>query len=126
MVTIKKIFVVDDDAMFAEMLREFLARNVGYSVLVYNTGEDCVAAISQNPDVIILDYYLNSVSINAADGMKILEQIKKQKPNVHVIMLSSQESYGTALKTITKGAEQYVIKGKEAFDEIANIISQMD
>lgn len=125
MAATKKIFLVDDDTMFAEMLREFLSRNAEYTVQVFYTGEDCVAALSQSPNVIVLDYYLNSVSKNAADGMKILEQIKKQNPNVHVIMLSSQESYGTALKTITKGAEQYVIKGKETFDEIANIITQM-
>jgi two-component system OmpR family response regulator len=122
----KKIFIVDDDVMFTEMLRDYLGKRAEYEIQVFNTGEDCLKQLSANPDVIILDYYLNSVSKDAANGMQILEAIKKQNPQVHVVMLSSQERYGIALQTITKGAEQYVIKGKDVFEEIENIVSQLD
>jgi len=37
-------------------------------------------------------------------------------------MLSSQESYSTAARTIQKGAEHYVIKDNEAFQKIADLI----
>ena len=122
----KKIFIVDDDEMFTLMLSTQLRRNEQNTVRVFGTGEACLSALSENPDIILLDFNLNSVSKNAADGMQILQAIKKQNRHIHVIMLSSQESYGTALKTITKGAEQYVIKGKEAFEEIENIIRRLN
>ena len=122
----KKIFIVDDDEMFKLLLSTHLRRNEQNTVKVFSTGEACLDALSENPDIIILDYNLNSVAHNAADGMQILKAIKKQNHRIHVIMLSSQESYGTALKTITKGAEQYVMKGKAALEEIENIVARLN
>jgi hypothetical protein len=37
-------------------------------------------------------------------------------------MLSSQKSYGTAIKSIMYGAVYYVIKGQDAFEEIFDVI----
>jgi DNA-binding NtrC family response regulator len=54
--------------------------------------------------------------------MDILKAIKDKNKALPVIMLSSQKSYTTAAKTIMHGAVHYVIKGKEAFDEIFQLI----
>jgi DNA-binding NarL/FixJ family response regulator len=121
-VTPKKIFIVDDDAMLAEALTDFLTRKTSHRIQVFSTGEECLNHLAEKPDVIILDYYLNTVEKDAANGMEILQVIKKHYPELHVIMLSSQERYAIALQTIQKGAEQYVIKDEEAFGKIASII----
>ena len=42
-----------------------------------------------------------------------------------VIMLSSQAQYGIALQTVQKGAEQYVLKGRDQFDQIDRIVQEM-
>jgi len=122
----KKIFVVDDDPLMAEALQDYLTRKIPHQVLSFKTGEECLNCIDEKPDVVVLDYYLNSVSKDAANGMEILEQIKKHYPDIHVIMLSSLERYGTAMQTIQKGAEQYVIKDDKAFEKIAIIISEFE
>ena len=121
----QKIFIVDDDELFLLALKDYLTRNVNHQVTVFKTGEECLEHISEKPDVIILDYYLNSVSRNAANGMEILETIKKHYPDIHIIMMSSQEKYGIAAQTIVRGAEQYVIKDRDAFEEIDDIIKDM-
>ena len=118
----KKIFIVDDDAMLSEALTDYLTRKVPHNITSFSTGEDCLLHIAEEPDVIILDYYLNAVDKNAANGMEILQTIKSNFPQIQVIMLSSQERYGLAMQTIQKGAEEYVIKDKDAFEEIARII----
>ena len=115
----KKIFVVDDDEMLSAALEDYLTRKIPHQVSVFNTGEDCLKHLSDEPDIIILDYNLNSVFKDAANGMKILEAIKKEDRNIRVIIPSSQEAYGTALQTITRGAEQYIIKDEDAFEKIA-------
>ena len=115
----KKIFVVDDDEMMSVALEDFLTRKTHHDVHLFNTGEACLEHLDEQPDIIILDYNLNSVYKDAANGMKILEAIKKEDRSIRVIMLSSQEAYGTALQTITKGAEEYVIKAQDAFEKIA-------
>jgi len=123
--TPKKIFVVDDDPMLTLALEDYLTRKVPHQVTVFDTGEACLNNLSVKPDVIILDYYLNSVHKEAANGMEILQAIKKESPDSHVIMLSSQERYGVAMQTLIKGAEQYVIKDESAFEKIATMIDAM-
>lgn len=122
----RKIFIVDDDPMLTEALTDYLTRKVPNEIHTFRTGEECLKHLYELPDIIILDYYLNSVQRDAADGLEILQLIRKTNPHIHVIMLSNQEKYSTALNSIQKGAEQYVIKDDEAFQKIADLISEME
>jgi two-component system, OmpR family, response regulator len=122
----KKIFLVDDDEMLASALQDYLTRKVPHNIAIYNTGEECLKHLSEKPDIIILDYYLNTVSKDAANGMEILQTIKKHAPGTAVIMLSSQERYGIAMQTLQKGAEQYVIKDEKAFEKIAEMVEEIN
>lgn len=121
----KKIFIVDDDIMLTEALTDYLTRKTPHTIHVFHTGEECLTNLSEHPDIVILDYYLNTVQKDAANGMEILTGIRKQDKHIHVIMLSSQERYGIALQTIQKGAEQYVIKDTDSFQKIAEMIEEM-
>ena len=121
----KHIFIVDDNEMFSSMLNVHLSENPAFQISSFGTGEECLKNLFQNPDVIILVYNLNDIYKEAANGLEILEEIKKHKNPVHVIMLSSQKRYGVAAQTISKGAEQYVIKDDNAFDNIDKILEDI-
>ena len=121
----KKIFIIDDDLMLTEALRDYLTRTIPHDVKAFHTGEESLKHLTEKPDVIILDYYLNTVQKDAANGLEVLEMIKKNYPLVHIIMLSSQERYGVAMRTIQKGAEQYVIKDENAFEKIAQMVDAL-
>ena len=116
------IFIVDDDELTSTMLSDHLKENPVNEVTIFSTGEDCLRNLTLDPDVIILDYTLNANIQGAADGLQILEHIKKIDTDVRVIMLSSQDDYGKALQTIMKGAHEYVIKDEEAFKRIDHIL----
>jgi two-component system, OmpR family, response regulator len=118
---VKKIFVVDDDEMMSMALEDYLTRNSMHEIHLFSTGEECIRSLRMQPDVIILDYNLNTVQKDAADGMKILEAIKELNRNIVVILFSAQDAYSVALKSINKGATEYVIKDKDAFEKIATI-----
>lgn len=120
----QKIFIVDDDTMLTEAIKDRLTRNIPHTISVFHTGEECLKHLYDRPDVIVLDYYLNTVNKDAANGIEILKAIKKHDPAIHVILLSSQEHYGIAVQTIQKGAEHYVIKDENAFEKIALLISE--
>ena len=113
---------MDDDEMLTEALSDFLTRKINHDISVFYTGEELIKHIFEKPDVIILDYYLNSVNKDAANGLEILETIHEHLDNIRVIMLSNQESYVTATQTIQKGAMQYIIKDEDAFQKIADSI----
>ena len=119
-----KIFIVDDEPLLSEMLTDYLKdQNPGLSIKSFPTGEDCLKNLYENPDAVILDYHLNSKEKDALNGVDILKEIKKQNKSLPVIMLSSQEKYSIATKTIMHGAVHYVIKGKDAFNEIYELIN---
>jgi DNA-binding NarL/FixJ family response regulator len=122
----KKIFVVEDNEMMAMALEDFLTRETMHEIVLFGTGEDCLKQLRQQPDVVILDYNLNSENKDAQNGMQILEEIKRINKYIHVIMLSSQDAYGTALQTIRKGAEEYVIKDEDAFSKIVALIDGLN
>jgi len=119
----KNIFVVDDDPMVTESMKDYLTDYFGHNVTVFSTGEECLANLDDNPDFIILDYYLNSVKKDAADGMEILQFIKVNYPGIRIIMLSSLEKYSFAMQTVQQGAEKYVVKDRDAFEKIAEIVN---
>jgi len=125
MAKVKSIFVVDDNKMFAQMMKDHLNENPQLKVNVYHTGEDCLKNLYLGPDVIILDYNLNDESKEAKNGLEILAEIKKEVPSPHVIILSSQERYGIALETISKGAEQYIIKDDKAFENVDSYLKDL-
>lgn len=117
------IFIVDDEPLLSEMLTDYLKeKNVGFNIKSFPTGEACLQSLEEQPDAIVLDYYLNSKEKDAANGIDILKEIKKRNKTLPVIMLSSQKSYGTATQTIMYGAVHYVIKGQDAFEEIFQLI----
>jgi len=118
-----KVFIVDDEPLLNEMLTDYLMeRYSGFQIQTFPTGEECLKCLHEEPDAVILDYYLNSKEKGAANGIDILKEIKSQKKSIPVVMLSSQKSYGTASKTIMYGAIHYVVKGQDAFDEIYELL----
>lgn len=116
--TAKKIFVVDDDEMLSMALEDFLERKTNHEIHLFNTGEDCLEHLEEQPDIIILDYNLNSVKKDAANGLVILEAIKKKNEDVKIVMLSSQEATWIILQTVKMGAAEYVVKDENAFERI--------
>jgi two-component system response regulator AtoC len=123
MPAIHKIFIVDDDDFYRQMLTDSLSSNPQYVISSFATGEECIQHLTElAPDIIILDYTLNEVHRDAKNGLEILQEIRKILPAAHVIMLSGQNKYGVALKTIAGGAEHYVIKDKDSFEAIAGIL----
>ncbi len=121
----KQIFIVDDNVMFAEMLYDHLCRYPGFEIKRFGTGEECLNNLHLNPDLIILDYYLNDAYKDAANGLQILHEISNKKSDAQVIMLSSQQKYGVAAQTISQGAKHYVIKDENAFQNIDRILKEI-
>jgi two-component system, OmpR family, response regulator len=117
-----KIFLVDDDALFLKLLALEFQQNPDFEVFTYSTGELCIAHLSQNPDVIILDYHLNGIDTQAMTGIENLDKIKAYDANITVLMLSSQEKREEALNCMAHKALDYVVKSETAFLRLQNVI----
>jgi two-component system, OmpR family, response regulator len=111
----KKIFIVDDDPVLAEMLKDHLAKMTNYDIRIFETGEDCLSALGEQPGIIFLDYYLNSVNRDAMNGLEVLQEIKEKDPDAEVVILSGQDKIEVAVKTMQYGAFDYIVKGESSF-----------
>lgn len=109
------IFIVDDDPVLAEMLKDHLSKMTSYQIKIFETGEDCLNHIQEKPGIVFLDFYLNSVNKDAMDGLDVLQEIKKIDPEIDVVMLSGQDKIEVAVKTMQYGAFDYIVKGESSF-----------
>ncbi len=118
-----KLFLVDDDALFLKSLEIDFAEQGGYEVETFSTGEQCLRNISYNPDIVVLDYHLDSIVGGAMNGIEILDKLKESHPNIPVVMLSSQDNIEIAVKCIHHKAYDYVVKSETCFLRLENIIA---
>ena len=117
------IFLVDDDALFLKSLEIEFSDNTESDLKTFSTGELCLEKISQNPDVVILDYHLDSIDKNAANGLETLDRIKDINPLIPVIMLSSQDKIEVAVNCMKHQAFDYIVKSETAFIRLQKAIT---
>lgn len=120
-----KIFLVDDDALFLKSLEIEFLDNADFTVETYPTGELCIANLSHNPDIIILDYQLDGIVKNAMNGLETLDKIKAFNPEIPVIMLSSQDKIEVAINCMHHKAFDYVVKSETAFVRLQKTITSI-
>ncbi len=120
--THKKIFIVDDDPILAEMLKDHLVKMTSYEVKVFNTGEEILKSMNELPGIVFLDFYLDSVDKNAMNGLEVLHEIKKISPETDVVMLSGQDKIEVAVKTMQYGAFDYIVKGESSFYRAEKVV----
>ena len=115
-----KIFIVEDNALYAKVLKRQLSQNEFYDVKIFETGRDCLANLSEEPDVITLDYTLPD-----SNGADVLKEICQELPNTHVIIISGQNDINTAVKLLKDGAYDYITKGPDTRERLENIIKNI-
>lgn len=111
------VFLVDDDTKHLLLLKEHLETHCRYNldVHLFSSGENCLQRLGENPDIVILDYYLDAIRPDAKNGLEILKQISERAPSTDVVMMSSQDDIQVAMHTLEYGAYDYIIKGESAY-----------
>lgn len=120
-----KIFIVDDDKDFLYALKSRLANNKMYDISCFNTGEDCLKKRHLAPEIVILNYNLNSKDKNAMNGVEIIKELKKENPLTIVILLSAQDDVEVTSSTINYGVYDYVQKSESSILKIENMIKNI-
>ena len=118
-----KLFLVDDDAVFLKSLEIDFLERADFIIETFATGELCIANLSHDPDVIILDYFLDGIDATAINGIETLDKIKTFNQDIPVVMLSSQDKIDVAIDCMHHRAFDYVVKSETAFVRLQKIIS---
>ena len=100
-----RILIVDDERGIRSTLSGILA-DEGYRPLAAGTGREALARIGEEvPDLVILDIWLPEM-----DGIEVLAEIKRQWPELPVVMMSGHGTIETAVKATKLGAYDFVEK----------------
>jgi len=118
----KIIFFVDDDKLIINLMEYTFRGRPGYDVRTFFTGEDCLKNLHVNPDLIILDHVFNKQPQAELNGLQTLIEIKKQKSEIPVVMLTSEDD-STLIKNFEKeGAHMYISKDAYFIDTLIETI----
>lgn len=120
-----KIFLVDDDVLYLRLLAIQFQEKADFEIETFTTGEDCLANLHKEPDLIILDYLLDGVDRDAQNGIKVLDQIKAANPAIPVVILSAQDKIDVAINCMHHTAFDYVVKSETAFLRLQKIIKSI-
>ena len=100
-----KVLVVDDEEGIRRELTALLEEE-GYSAESAASGTEAVAILrEQSFDIVITDLMMPGI-----DGMELLKRIKKDYPNIIVVMITGQGSERVAVEAMKVGAYDYIPK----------------
>ncbi len=124
---IKTIYIIEDNELYAKSLQTFIANRFQQitSIKTFRIGELCLIELHNNPDIVIVDYYLNSKYPDALDGLEIIKQIKAKKPKTHIIVVSGQEKINVVSEAIKEYDCLYVEKDRSSFEKVAQHIDEL-
>jgi DNA-binding NtrC family response regulator len=104
-----RVLLVDDDPDFCEALSDRL-RSLGFQVAVADRGPEALRLCREEPPaIVLLDLVLPGM-----DGMVVLETIRREEPDVVVIVITGYGTIARAVEAMKKGAYDFVSKPVDA------------
>jgi two-component system nitrogen regulation response regulator NtrX len=99
------VIIVDDEESILRSVAEILG-DEGYAATTASDGEAALALIDREPpDLVLLD-----VAMPGRDGLSVLEELKRRRPDVPVIIMSGHGTIDTAVRATKLGAYDFLEK----------------
>jgi len=121
------VFIVEDNNAYAQSLSAFIKSDFPQTkeVTVFPVGETCIAELDRKPDVIIIDYFLDSVYKDAKTGLDIIKQIRSTHPEMNIIVLSIQKDMEVVTESLLAYQCSYINKDEKAFGLVASLLKEI-
>jgi len=100
------VLVADDDRTMRELLKAIL-KSESYPIAgeVSNGIDVVMKCVELEPDIVLLD-----INMPKMDGIKALDEIRKAKPEIMVIMVSGEVTIDRVKEAQSKGAAGFIVK----------------
>lgn len=101
------ILITDDERDIRELISDIL-KDEGFTTRLAGTSDECLAQIDkETPSLMILDIWLKDSKM---DGIDILKHVKKDHPEVPVVIISGHGNIEIAVAAIKQGAYDFIEK----------------
>jgi DNA-binding NtrC family response regulator len=102
---LRKVLLIDDDASLRRVT-EYSLQSAGFQVISAADGKQGLAAFRvDHPEVVITDIQMPGLS-----GYEVLQQIKAERPETLVIVVTAFTSVEKAVEAMKQGAHDYLAK----------------
>jgi CheY-like chemotaxis protein len=118
---VKKILIVDDEAVLVDLLRNKISRQ-GFGVIEARDGEEGLQkALAEHPDLILMDIIMPKM-----DGITVLKKLRQDHwgKDVPVIILTNLNTAEAVENSIASGVYDYLVKIDYTLDDLADIIKR--
>jgi len=116
----EKVLVVEDKPEMIQILTDYVLGPQGYVTLTALNGEEGLhMALSEDPDLVILDLRMPKMS-----GLQVLQSLREQQCPVPVIVITAYGSEEVVVRALRLGANDYVAKPFE-LDEMINVVERV-
>jgi DNA-binding response OmpR family regulator len=111
-----RVLVIEDDAAIRRGIADALAAS-GYQALSEGDGDGgLAAALAADVDLVLLD-----VVLPHRDGFSVLEQVRRVRPTLPVIMLTARGAEQDRVRGLQTGADDYVVKPFSVTELLARV-----
>ena len=101
------ILIVDDERDIRELIADIL-QDEGYGTRLAGSSDQCMAEIAEDlPALLVLDIWLKDSQM---DGIDILKAVKRDHPEVPVVIISGHGNIEIAVAAIKQGAYDFIEK----------------
>lgn len=106
-----RVILADDHVLMREGIRQLLEFDGGIEVVgEADDGEECIDKLLQlKPDILLLD-----INMPKKNGIEVLEEIKKKKIDVRVLILTVHNETEYLIKAMDIGADGYILKDAQS------------
>ena len=106
-----KILIADDHLMVREGLKQLLELDGDIKVISEaSDGLECLDLLNHiRPDVLLLD-----INMPKMNGLEVLQEIRKQKMNIKVLVLTIHNEVEYLLRAVDIGINGYILKDSES------------
>jgi two-component system, NtrC family, nitrogen regulation response regulator NtrX len=101
------ILIVDDEKDIRELIGDIL-KDEGYTIRLASNSDSCMAEINaEPPSLMILDIWLKDSQM---DGIDILKSVRRDNPDIPVVIISGHGNIEIAVAAIKQGAYDFIEK----------------
>ena len=102
------VLVVDDSLADRILVKGLIGRDESVTVETATNGMEALASIARAvPDLVVTDLVMPEI-----DGLKVVEEVKRQWPAVPVVLMTSRGNEEIASEALKRGAAGYVAKSR--------------
>lgn len=116
-----KVMITDDHVLMREGIKQLLEFDGSIQVIAEAAdGIECMDKLQTvKPDVLLLD-----INMPNKNGIEVLQEIKKKKMNIKVLILTVHNEVEYLLKAVDIGVDGYILKDSESA-ELKNAINHV-